>query len=108
MMRFDRVCAGYGGVPCLHEISASLREGELIGLIGPNGSGKSTLLKVAAGSLRPPAVGCTWAKLASAVCLSGRSPARSLICRKAAQCQILLCASWRRTDVIRTWALAAR
>jgi iron complex transport system ATP-binding protein len=53
MMRFDRVCAGYGGVPCLHEISASLREGELIGLIGPNGSGKSTLLKVAAGQLAP-------------------------------------------------------
>ncbi|MDO4230587.1 MAG: ABC transporter ATP-binding protein [Lautropia sp.] len=39
--------------PIVERVSASIREGEKIGLIGPNGSGKSTLLRLLAGLLRP-------------------------------------------------------
>jgi iron complex transport system ATP-binding protein len=37
----------------VHDISCSVHEREIIGLLGANGSGKSTILKIAAGMLRP-------------------------------------------------------
>jgi tungstate transport system ATP-binding protein len=36
----------YGGKEILREISLSIRDGEIFGLIGPSGSGKSTLLRL--------------------------------------------------------------
>ncbi len=48
----DRITAGYGGEPVLHQVSMTLREGELVGLIGPNGCGKSTLLRCLSRTLR--------------------------------------------------------
>jgi ABC-type branched-subunit amino acid transport system ATPase component len=47
--------AGYGKVPVIHEISASIGEGEVVAVVGPNGAGKSTLLKAVAGILTPSA-----------------------------------------------------
>ena len=45
----------YGGVPVLHEVTVSVRPGEVVGLAGHNGAGKSTLLRIIAGATRPDA-----------------------------------------------------
>lgn len=46
---------GYGQTPLFHDLSFSLPQGKLIGVVGPNGGGKSTLLKLLAGQIRPDA-----------------------------------------------------
>ncbi|MBA3039843.1 MAG: ABC transporter ATP-binding protein [Alphaproteobacteria bacterium] len=38
-----------GGTRILHDVSASLAPGQIVGLVGPNGAGKSTLLNAIAG-----------------------------------------------------------
>ena len=43
----------FGEVTALDNVSMSLNEGEVLGLIGQNGSGKSTLMKVMAGLVEP-------------------------------------------------------
>jgi cobalamin transport system ATP-binding protein len=39
----------FGRAPILHEVSATVRRGEWVGLIGPNGAGKTTMLRALAG-----------------------------------------------------------
>ncbi|NUM56243.1 MAG: ABC transporter ATP-binding protein [Candidatus Hydrogenedentes bacterium] len=41
------------GKSVLENVTASLGDGELVGIVGPNGCGKSTLLKLMSGALRP-------------------------------------------------------
>ena len=43
----------YGAVPALREVSLTVAENELVGVVGPNGAGKSTLLLAIAGALAP-------------------------------------------------------
>ena len=47
------LCKSYGSVRALDNISLSIEQGRVIGLLGPNGSGKTTLLKLANGLLTP-------------------------------------------------------
>lgn len=53
MLSFNEVSFSYTASPFVSDLSFSLREGELVGLVGANGSGKSTLLRLGAGILRP-------------------------------------------------------
>jgi len=43
----------FGGIAALKDVSLSVSEGVIAGLLGPDGAGKSTLLAVASGSLKP-------------------------------------------------------
>lgn len=43
----------FGGVQAVKDLSFSMDEGEIIGLIGPNGSGKSTSVNLISGTLPP-------------------------------------------------------
>jgi iron complex transport system ATP-binding protein len=52
-LEFANVSFSYGPKMFMDQMSFSLVEGELVGLMGPNGAGKSTVLKLAAGLLAP-------------------------------------------------------
>jgi branched-chain amino acid transport system permease protein len=43
----------FGGVHALEDVSLTVREGEIVGLVGPNGSGKTTLVSLLSGTLAP-------------------------------------------------------
>lgn len=43
----------YGDLPVLESISATIPQGDFVGIIGPNGGGKTTLLKIILGLLEP-------------------------------------------------------
>jgi zinc/manganese transport system ATP-binding protein len=55
-IELDHVTLARGGRAILSDISATIGEGEFIGVFGPNGSGKTTLLHALLGLL-PPASG---------------------------------------------------
>ena len=53
MIEVNHLTRYYGDFAALRDVSFSVREGEIIGLLGLNGAGKSTTLKVLAGLLPP-------------------------------------------------------
>lgn len=52
MLRVEGLCAGYGAVQVLTDVSLRLQRGEIVAIVGANGAGKSTLLRTIMGSLR--------------------------------------------------------
>jgi ABC-2 type transport system ATP-binding protein len=51
LVAVDGLTKSYGRLTALADVSLSIRQGEVLGLIGPNGSGKTTLFECIAGVL---------------------------------------------------------
>ncbi len=49
MLQIDSVSRSFAGVVALRDVSLTVAQGEVVGLIGPNGSGKTTLFNVITG-----------------------------------------------------------
>lgn len=52
LLEVDNVSLSFAGVKALHEVTFSVREGELFSVIGPNGAGKSSLFNCISGAYR--------------------------------------------------------
>jgi branched-chain amino acid transport system ATP-binding protein len=52
VLELENVSVRFGGLMALDEISFTVNEGEVLGMIGPNGSGKSTAFNVITGTLK--------------------------------------------------------
>ena len=55
MLEVKSLHAGYGAIPVLFDISFSLAEGEVLGVLGRNGMGKTTLIRALSGQISPTA-----------------------------------------------------
>jgi branched-chain amino acid transport system ATP-binding protein len=55
MLEAAGLCAGYGNVPVLRQVSLRLGRGEVLVVAGPNGAGKSTLARAICGFIAPSA-----------------------------------------------------
>jgi branched-chain amino acid transport system permease protein len=53
VVEVEHVARYFGGVRALEDVSLTIREGVIVGLVGPNGSGKTTLVSMLSGTLRP-------------------------------------------------------
>ena len=53
MLNVKNLKAGYNDIPVVHDVSFSVYEGQIMGLIGSNGSGKSTTMKAVTGLIKP-------------------------------------------------------
>jgi urea ABC transporter ATP-binding protein UrtE len=52
MLEVRELCAGYGDIPVLTDLSLSVGAGERMGILGHNGMGKTTLLRTLMGFVR--------------------------------------------------------
>ncbi|HMC71251.1 MAG TPA: ATP-binding cassette domain-containing protein, partial [Mycobacteriales bacterium] len=60
LLDVQAVTVRFGGLTALSDVSASVEDGEVVGVIGPNGAGKTTLFNVVCGFTRPSAGQLTW------------------------------------------------
>ena len=53
ILELRNVTKSFGNLFALDDVSITLEQGQIVGLLGPNGSGKTTLIKLANGLLQP-------------------------------------------------------
>ncbi len=53
MLEIVNLCAGYGGLPVLTDVTLRVSDGEFVAIVGPNGAGKTTLFKAISGIVQP-------------------------------------------------------
>jgi branched-chain amino acid transport system ATP-binding protein len=80
LLELKHLTKSFGGVHALDDVSLSLREGMVMGLMGANGAGKTTLFGIVAGHLRPTS-GDVRYRGASIVALRPDQICRRGICR---------------------------
>ena len=51
LLELDRVGARYGPVQALHDVSLTVRKGEVVAVLGANGAGKTTTLRAISGTV---------------------------------------------------------
>ena len=52
-LKVQNLCAGYGHIEALHDVTMEAKEGSIVTLIGANGTGKSTFMMCLSGVLKP-------------------------------------------------------
>lgn len=60
MLKMNKICAGYGDLKVLFDVSMEINEGEVIALVGSNGAGKTTLLRTISGEVLPTSGSISW------------------------------------------------
>ena len=53
LLTLESVSKSFGGVTAVRNVSLTVEEGEILGVMGPNGSGKTTLFNLVSGALAP-------------------------------------------------------
>ncbi len=53
MLKIEDLCAGYGRIQVLWNVSMTINSGEAVGLFGPNGAGKTSTINTILGFLKP-------------------------------------------------------
>jgi ABC-2 type transport system ATP-binding protein len=53
MIEADRLTRRYGDFLAVSNVSFSIEQGEIVGLLGHNGAGKTTIMKMLTGYLEP-------------------------------------------------------
>ncbi len=53
LLEVEGLRKAFGGLVAVSDLSLSVGQGEILGLIGPNGSGKTTVLNLISGALKP-------------------------------------------------------
>ena len=52
-IEISNLTKNFGALTALDDVTVSLEQGQIVGLLGPNGSGKTTLIKILNGLLQP-------------------------------------------------------
>jgi branched-chain amino acid transport system ATP-binding protein len=53
LLSVDKARKAFGGLIAVNDVSFTVKQSELLGLIGPNGSGKTTMMNLISGALKP-------------------------------------------------------